>query len=228
MDDFILIYVFWLLGKREKKRRRMNSTCCSACKVMKCDCAPNCIFAPHFPLTNLETFERLHRIFGAGNVFKILANLDPIQRETAVNALCYEAEALERDPIFGCVGIFNHYKNQLQNLDEQINSAKNELAAIIGLDNVPQYSSIPMPADFLTNKFSLHPYIEKMEGLDEVQKKELMQLPPVDAQVIVNEMFRKRGNIKICGGHGDACASTSGGTSATQKTLPFPQNHNQP
>ncbi|ESQ46630.1 hypothetical protein EUTSA_v10000571mg, partial [Eutrema salsugineum] len=82
------------------QRRRMASNPCSACKVLKSVCTGECVFAPSFPSTEPEKFDRVHRIFGAENVYKILSNetFSPLQREYAVKALSYEAEARIQDP----------------------------------------------------------------------------------------------------------------------------------
>ncbi|ESQ46620.1 hypothetical protein EUTSA_v10000526mg, partial [Eutrema salsugineum] len=115
----------------------MASNPCSACKVLKSVCTGECVFAPYFPSTEPEKFDRMHRIFGAENVYKILSNetFSPLQREYAVKALSYEAEARIQDPVTGCV--------------EQIISAKNEIVATMGSDKVREYNDIPMPDDFL-------------------------------------------------------------------------------
>ncbi|ESQ46632.1 hypothetical protein EUTSA_v10000537mg, partial [Eutrema salsugineum] len=108
-------------------------------------------FAPYFPSTEPENFDRVHRNFGAENVYKILSNetFSPLQREYAVKALSYEAEARIQDPVTGCVGMSLAYKKILNNLKEQIVSTKNEIMATMGSDKVPEYNDIPMPDDFL-------------------------------------------------------------------------------
>ncbi|ESQ46621.1 hypothetical protein EUTSA_v10000694mg, partial [Eutrema salsugineum] len=118
----------------------MASNPCSACKVLKSVCTGECVFAPYFPSTEPEKFDRVHRIFGAENVYKILSNetFSPLQLEYAVKALSYEAEARIQDLVTGCV--------------EQIVSAKNEIVATMGSDKVPEYNDIPMPDDFLTTQ----------------------------------------------------------------------------
>ncbi|ESQ46629.1 hypothetical protein EUTSA_v10000718mg [Eutrema salsugineum] len=129
----------------------MASNPCSACKVLKSVCTGECVFAPYFPSTEPEKFDRVHRIFGAENVYKILSNeaFSPLQREYAVKALSYEAEARIQDPVTGCVGMSLAYEKILNNLKEQIVSAKNEIVATMGSDKVPEYNDIPMPDDFL-------------------------------------------------------------------------------
>ncbi|CAF2026810.1 unnamed protein product [Brassica napus] len=61
-----------------------------------------CVMAPYFPSTEPEKFDRVNKVFGVVNVYKILSRLEePWQRQYAANALCYEAEARIHDPIHG-------------------------------------------------------------------------------------------------------------------------------
>ncbi|KAL1224981.1 LOB domain-containing protein 35 [Cardamine amara subsp. amara] len=123
----------------------MNPASCSACMVMNRECTLGCILKPHFPSTKTGIFERLHSVFGGDNVFKILSNLQLSQRENAVKALCYEAEARKRDPISGYYGELLKHQNDLKILDEQIKRARSELASIVGPDKVPPYPNNILP-----------------------------------------------------------------------------------
>jgi len=51
-----------------------------------------------------QIFANIHKIFGATNVAKLINDLEPHQREDAVNSLAYEAEARLKDPVYRCVG----------------------------------------------------------------------------------------------------------------------------
>jgi len=57
-----------------------------------------------FSSARTQNLANIHKIFGAINVAKILNDLEPHQREDAVNSLAYEAEARLKDPVYGCVG----------------------------------------------------------------------------------------------------------------------------
>ncbi|CAA7060095.1 unnamed protein product [Microthlaspi erraticum] len=185
----------------------MDSNCCAASMLYNIACIPEpasepgakptCMFAAHFPTTNLAKFEKVNKVFGLGTVQKILSLLGREDRKRAVTALCYEADARLRDPIFGCDGMVLQYQKDLQDLNKKIASSQSELASIVGPDNVPKYNELPIPDDFLAT--------EKMEGLTEDQQNQVTQLPTVDAQKILTEMF---------GNHGaDDGASTSAGPS---------------
>jgi len=76
----------------------------AACKFLKRRCIPNCIFAPCFRSDECKKFAKVHKVFGASNVSKILIKVPEEQREDTANSLAYDAEARLRDPIYGCIG----------------------------------------------------------------------------------------------------------------------------
>ncbi|KAG5089010.1 hypothetical protein JHK86_001622 [Glycine max] len=76
---------------------------CDACKFLR-KCMMDCIFSPYFPPKEPQKFVNMHKIFGACNVSKLQNEVQPYQREDAVNSLAYEAEAWIEDPVYGCVG----------------------------------------------------------------------------------------------------------------------------
>ncbi|RZC29772.1 LOB domain-containing protein 25 [Glycine soja] len=76
---------------------------CDACKFLR-KCMMDCIFSPYFPPKEPQKFANMHKIFGACNVSKLQNEVQPYQREDAVNSLAYEAEAWIEDPVYGCVG----------------------------------------------------------------------------------------------------------------------------
>ncbi|WZZ75870.1 hypothetical protein YC2023_087240 [Brassica napus] len=111
----------------------MNFAICAACEFMTGPCTLGngnaCVMAPYFPSTEPEKFDRVNKVFGVVNVYKILSRLEePWQRQYAANALCYEAEARIHDPIHGYLGPQMVYNNILNNLKREIDSAKNELS----------------------------------------------------------------------------------------------------
>ncbi|CAA7060096.1 unnamed protein product [Microthlaspi erraticum] len=187
------------------------SDCCAPSKVLNYICPSSsspdskCMWAQYFPVTNLAKFERVHRVFGLEGIGHILCKLTPSERESAVTALCHEADARLRDPVFGCVGMVLQHQKDLDDLNEKINSAQNELASLVGPDNVPKYYELPIPDDFLAS--------EKMDDLTEDQRNHVTQLPTVDAQKILTEMFGKKEDQEMCHGHGADGASTSAGPS---------------
>ncbi|XP_077229713.1 LOB domain-containing protein 24-like [Tasmannia lanceolata] len=85
---------------------------CAACRALRRRCKVNCLLAPYFPSHEYDNFARVHKLFGASNVIKMLQMVDEARREDAVKSMVYEAEARLRDPIYGCAGaIFCLQKN---------------------------------------------------------------------------------------------------------------------
>ncbi|KAL6499224.1 hypothetical protein OROHE_026252 [Orobanche hederae] len=105
---------------------------CAACKYLRRKCTQECVFAPYFPPDNPQKFSNVHKVFGASNVGKILNELNPNQRNDAVNSLAYEAECRIKDPIYGCVGFVSLLQHHLRQVQQEIERARKELATYIG------------------------------------------------------------------------------------------------
>ncbi|EOA17518.1 hypothetical protein CARUB_v10005851mg [Capsella rubella] len=172
----------------------MASKPCAVCKILREPCGTNCIYKPHFT-SDSARFQDVHQIFGAVNVAKIFNRLGSEDREIAANCLSYAAEARRRDPISGVYGMKLYYESILNDVEQEIRSALNELETNLGPDQVPKFFDIPIPDDFLNTTASLDSYIEKIKNLTTVEKNNLLQ-------------FWKRENQKM----GDG-ASTSAGPS---------------
>ncbi|XP_076946851.1 LOB domain-containing protein 10-like [Bidens hawaiensis] len=105
---------------------------CAACKFLRRKCTQECVFAPYFPPDQPQKFANVHKVFGASNVAKILNELSTAQREDAVNSLAYEAEARLRDPVYGCVGFISILQHRLKQIQNNLHTAKQELASYMG------------------------------------------------------------------------------------------------
>lgn len=58
--------------EQKKQGTASPSTPCAACKLLRRRCAPECVFAPHFPAGQPQKFADVHKVYGASNVSKIL------------------------------------------------------------------------------------------------------------------------------------------------------------
>ncbi|KAH9312558.1 hypothetical protein KI387_005842, partial [Taxus chinensis] len=45
---------------------------CATCKILRRRCGDKCMLAPYFPPDNPHKFVTAHRVFGAGNIIKLL------------------------------------------------------------------------------------------------------------------------------------------------------------
>jgi len=104
---------------------------CAACKFLRRKCMPDCIFAPYFPPEEPQKFANVHKIFGASNVSKILNEVQPYQREDAVNSLAYEAEARIKDPVYGCVGAISVLQRQVLKLQKELDATNADLMMMV-------------------------------------------------------------------------------------------------
>ncbi|KAF0921986.1 hypothetical protein E2562_020670 [Oryza meyeriana var. granulata] len=97
-----------------------SSSPCAACKLLRRKCTQGCVFAPYFPPDQPAKFANVHKVFGASNVTKLLNDLQPEQREDAVNSLAYEAEARLRDPVYGCVAYISILQLRIKQVQHQM------------------------------------------------------------------------------------------------------------
>lgn len=119
-------------GRDSKTMSSSSSAPCAACKVQRRKCIPECIFAPYFPPDHPEKFIKVHKVFGASNVAKILNELPACHRDDAVNSLAFEADARLKDPVYGCVGVISMLQHRLKQVKLDLDNARLELAHYIG------------------------------------------------------------------------------------------------
>ncbi|KAF5744406.1 LOB domain-containing protein 6 [Tripterygium wilfordii] len=102
---------------------------CAGCRLLRRKCKRlECVFAPFFPPDEPQKFAKVHKVFGAGNVAKLLKRLHHSKREDAVKSLAYEAEMRLRDPVYGCVGVICLLQHQLRQLQTDLSSAMSHLS----------------------------------------------------------------------------------------------------
>ncbi|KAF3338747.1 putative LOB domain protein 4 [Carex littledalei] len=82
-----------------------SSRRCAGCKHLRRRCTEDCILAPYFPANNPERFECVHKIFGAGNVARMLKMLPVDERAQAANSLFTEAYWRVKEPVYGSTGV---------------------------------------------------------------------------------------------------------------------------
>ncbi|CAL9067167.1 unnamed protein product [Musa banksii] len=104
---------------------------CGACKFLRRKCTPNCLFAPYFPTDQVTNFVYVHRMFGASKLARMLGDLNPAQRQDAVNTLVYEAEARLREPVYGCAGYICLLQQRLERIQNELYNVEKELATYI-------------------------------------------------------------------------------------------------
>nr|ACJ84597.1 unknown [Medicago truncatula]AFK37670.1 unknown [Medicago truncatula] len=134
-----------------------SSSSCAACKFLKRRCIPNCIFAPYFRSDECKKFAKVHKVFGASNVSKILIEVPEEQREETVNSLAYEADARLRDPVYGCIGAIALLQRKMVELQHDLAIAKDRLARRAAAAATPTSS---FSNDMMNSNVSLPPFPE--------------------------------------------------------------------
>ncbi|KAG9447850.1 hypothetical protein H6P81_013978 [Aristolochia fimbriata] len=105
---------------------------CSACRILRRRCDVNCILAPFFPAEEAENFVRVHKVFGASNVIKMLQMVDESRREDTVKSMVYEAHTRLKDPVYGCTGAIFYLQKHVKELEQQLQSARAEATELRG------------------------------------------------------------------------------------------------
>ncbi|KAL3834822.1 hypothetical protein ACJIZ3_009558 [Penstemon smallii] len=120
-----------------KNQEPRSISSCAACKFLKRKCTPNCQFAPYFRADEPKKFAKVHKVFGASNVSKILNEVPENQREDTVNSLVYEAEVRLCDPVYGCIGAIASLQHKMVELQHDLILAQARLACYV--ENQPSY-----------------------------------------------------------------------------------------
>ncbi|XP_010548380.1 PREDICTED: LOB domain-containing protein 10-like [Tarenaya hassleriana] len=181
----------------------MSANPCAACRLRRCKCTPECIFAPYFPPNLPQRFAIVHRVFGASNIAKILNELPVEHRQDAVNSLFYEAHTRIQDPVYGCVGLIAYLQQRLKQVNRDLVSAKTELAYQLevavnsAVPYMPVMGNPPLP------NFTAVPYgwVPAMGMQQQQQQQQGQHLTEFDMQRM-EEMFLNRGEQGNVGGYG--------------------------
>ncbi|KAK0579688.1 hypothetical protein LWI29_029820 [Acer saccharum] len=146
-----------------------NSPChpCAACKFRRQKCTQECVFAPYFTPDQPQKFAKVHEVFGASNVAKLLNELGANLREDAVNSLAYEADMQLRDPVYGCVGLISILQHRLKLVQNDLCNAKKELSTYIGPQAMMPilHSQAFMPQQHMGNPSSSSTVVQAQHGM---------------------------------------------------------------
>ncbi|KAG6505252.1 hypothetical protein ZIOFF_037606 [Zingiber officinale] len=90
------------------------NSACAACRHQRRRCKPDCTLAPYFPANDQHKFLNAHRLFGVSNIIKIIANLDPLQRNEAMRTIIFQSDMRAQDPVGGCYQLIQDLDNQIK------------------------------------------------------------------------------------------------------------------
>ncbi|XP_010507371.2 PREDICTED: LOB domain-containing protein 28-like [Camelina sativa] len=142
--DFLILY-------NQMDKGNTITPPCAACKYLRRKCTKDCVFAPYFPTNKQESYEMVHKVFGASHVASLINEIPPSHRDFAMSTLAWEAQLRHIDPIHGVNSILDPLQYQLKDLQNQIAIAKNELSSSFGM--VPKF--VPPPP--ITYQQRIHP-----------------------------------------------------------------------
>ncbi|KAL1812786.1 hypothetical protein ACET3Z_022851 [Daucus carota] len=86
---------------------------CASCRHQHKKCNESCVLAPYLTLDKNLEFQAVHKVFGVGNVAKIVKSLDAEDRGRAVESLVWEANCRQNDPVLGSYGEFMRLSEEL-------------------------------------------------------------------------------------------------------------------
>ncbi|RZC52947.1 hypothetical protein C5167_021367 [Papaver somniferum] len=106
-----------------------SSSACAACKYQRKKCSSDCLLAPYFPPTHQTEFLNTHKLFGVSNICKIIKSLDnPVEKETAMRSMIFQAEARARDPVGGCAHLIRDLQFQIARCKEELELVYHQIA----------------------------------------------------------------------------------------------------
>ncbi|KMT10414.1 hypothetical protein BVRB_5g115440 [Beta vulgaris subsp. vulgaris] len=97
-----------------------NNQACAACKYQRRKCTSTCPLAPYFPPDQHKMFQNVHKLFGVKKIQKLLKLLHPSQHNEAMSSIIYQANIRERSPVYGCVEVIQHLRNQIRQCEEEL------------------------------------------------------------------------------------------------------------
>ncbi|KAJ8421855.1 hypothetical protein Cgig2_007837 [Carnegiea gigantea] len=128
---------------------RRASSSCAACKLLKRRCTKDCIFAPYFRADEPKKFAKVHKVFGASNVSKILQEVPLEHRHDAILSLSYEAEARLLDPVYGCLAPIAFLQHRMAQLLRDLAHARARLARYAAIHDGPPPPPLPLPSELV-------------------------------------------------------------------------------
>ena len=81
---------------------RANNPGCAACKYQRRKCKPDCVLAPYFPADIPQRFVNVHKLFGVGNILRLIRWRNENVRNIMMSHLIYQADRRAADPVGGC------------------------------------------------------------------------------------------------------------------------------
>ncbi|KAL0394169.1 UNVERIFIED_CONTAM: LOB domain-containing protein 22 [Sesamum latifolium] len=101
---------------------------CAACKYQRRRCAPDCLLAPFFPADRVKEFLNAHKLFGVGNIVKILKKVPQHERQNAMRSVIFEANVRARDPVGGCHRLIRDMEERLRLCNFELDFVMKKLA----------------------------------------------------------------------------------------------------
>ncbi|PON48723.1 Lateral organ boundaries domain containing protein [Trema orientale] len=101
---------------------------CAGCRHQRKKCEERCELAPYFPARKFKEYKNAHRVFGTSNIYRIMAAVEPDQRQATADSILLEGNARRSDPVRGCYGVLRTLRSQLSFHEKQLRTVNQHLA----------------------------------------------------------------------------------------------------
>ncbi|KAL5808875.1 hypothetical protein ACOSQ3_029566 [Xanthoceras sorbifolium] len=162
---------------------------CAACKHQRRRCADNCPLAPYFPADQHQNFLNAHRLFGIGNIMRVLRQVPEDQRQDAVKSIIFESNQRALNPVVGCWGVVLQFRRQFQAAVEELHKVNAQLA-VFRNQGIPTHQ----PGSFASENIPVEPPFLPVQIPSLVSEGIPVQLPllvsegiPVQLPLLVSE-----------------------------------------
>ncbi|KAI4337143.1 hypothetical protein L6164_015592 [Bauhinia variegata] len=116
--------------EQSQSQSRKKNKACAPCRHQRRRCPSNCPLAPYFPADQEQDFLNAHKLFGVGNILKIIqACQNSEQKRMAAQTMKWEANRrADVDPVYGSAGIVWDFCQKIQSCQLELHSLLHQLA----------------------------------------------------------------------------------------------------
>ncbi|TKY68558.1 LOB domain-containing protein 28 [Spatholobus suberectus] len=101
---------------------------CPLCRHQRRRHDDNCVFGQYFPDNRSTDFERACRLFGLGNLLRLMRSVEPSERQVVADSILREANTWANDPIRGAFGHAVNLTSEIHFFEEELETVNKLLA----------------------------------------------------------------------------------------------------
>ncbi|RDX64674.1 LOB domain-containing protein 28, partial [Mucuna pruriens] len=101
---------------------------CPLCRHQRRRHDDSCVFGQYFPYNRSIDFERACRLFGLGNLLRLMRFVEPSERQVIANSILREANMWANDPFHGAFGHVFNLISEIQSFERELEIVNKMLA----------------------------------------------------------------------------------------------------